>query len=305
MPDLIVTGSVGLDTVTTPFGKRAEQIGGSATYAALAASKFARVGMVSIVGVDFNADTLSWLASQVDTEGVEISGKTLRWTAKYEYTMEEAETLDTKLNNIVDYVPELPEHFASVPFHLLANLDPDKQLKVIEQIKSPQHFIAADTMNFWIANKKDSVIKVLKHINLLVLNEGEARQLFATPNLIKAGHAALSLGPEFVIIKKGEHGALLFSNRGLFSIGGYPLETVTDPTGAGDSFAGALMGFLANQYQEAANLSINEPMVRKGLVTASAVASFTAEGFGPEILTKATINDIKERYDVFKQLHQF
>lgn len=305
MLDLVITGSIGLDDVQTPFGVSRNQVGGSATYAALAACKFARVGLVSIVGADFNAETLAWLAQRIDTEGVQIKGKTLRWKAKYEYNMEEAQTLETQLNNIVDFMPALPDHFAKVPFHLLANLDPEKQLQVIDQLKNPHRFIAADTMNFWIENKKPVLLKVIKRINMLVINEGEARQLFETPNLVQAGQRALQLGPEFVVIKKGEHGALLFSNRGVFSVGGYPLETVTDPTGAGDSFAGAVMGFLANQYQDATNLSINEPMVRKAVVTSCAVASFTTEGFGCDILSKSTLTDIKERYEIFKRLHQF
>lgn len=305
MPDLVVSGTIGLDDIQTPFGKQNDLPGGSAIYAALAASKFCQVGLVSIVGADFNAKWLNQLSQLIDTEGVQISGQTLRWSAKYDSALNEAQILETKLNNIVRFKPELPEHFRGDSFHLLANLDPDKQNSLIDQIAPRQRFVAADTMNFWISSKRQGLKNLIKRINLFILNESEARQLFDTPNLIRAGGLALEFGPEYIVIKKGEHGALLFSKQGIFSIGGYPLEAVVDPTGAGDSFAGALIGYLANQYRDFTNLTVSEPMMRKAMAVASATASFTTEGFGLCILQKVTLDEIKERYEILKKLHQF
>lgn len=305
MPKLVICGSMALDTIETPYGKRQNIIGGSASYAALAAAKFCPVGIISSVGNDFDLKRFSSVGKRLDLTGVTILGRTLRWSGRYDYAMQEAKTRSTKLNSMAHFRPTLPAAYQSAGFYLLANADPRAQLELLRQVKPKGQFIAADTMNFWIFRERAKLLKVIKRIHLLCLNENEARQLLETPNLVQAGQRVLALGPAFVIIKKGEHGALLFSRTGIFAAAGYPLESVIDPTGAGDALAGALMGYLASQIRLSSTLTVSEPLVRKALVIGCTLASFTAEAFGVENLVAVGKEEIRNRYEVYQKIHAF
>lgn len=295
--NLVVVGTIGLDDIETPFGQAKSALGGSGSYASLAASYFVKPGLVSIAGKDLGAENKKKL-SKVDLAGVTWAQKNFRWSGFYEYDMNEAQTKRTELNSLADFKPELPKEYRQAKFLLLGNIDPTLQMEVIRQMES-KPFILLDTMNYWITSQRDNLLKVIKKVNFVVMNEGEARQLFDTPNLIKAGKELLKLGPDFAAIKKGEHGALLFSQEGFFSAPGYPLEDVKDPTGAGDSFAGGTMGYLAKKGE------VNEINLRRAIIHGSAVASFCAEHFGLGYREKIKLNDIKERYEVFRQIRKF
>lgn len=297
--DLVIIGTIGLDDVKTPFGDVKSALGGSGVYAACASSFFNAPGLISVAGNDIPAKYLSLLKERgVDLCGITKSGKTFRWSGFYEFDMNEAKTLKTELNSLADFKPQVPESYEEAKFLFLANIDPDLQLEVLSKMKN-NPFVVTDTMNYWIASKKESLLKVIKKTNLFVLNEGEARQLFNTANLIKAGKSALELGPEYVVIKKGEHGALLFSKEKYFSAPGYPLEEVKDPTGAGDSFAGGLIGYLSQTDD------LSESNIRKAIIFGSTIASFCAESFSLNYLNIVKISDVKERYDIFKQIREF
>lgn len=312
MMNLIITGTIGLDNIKTPFGETESALGGSGVYAACAASFFTKPGLVSIAGTDLPAENIDTLSSRgIDLSGVEYKGKNFRWTGSYEYDMNEAKTLKTELNSLTDFNPELPVAYKKAGFAFLGNTDTKIQLQVIEQIEG-KSFIAIDTMNFWIQTKRNELLQVIKKANLVIMNEGEARQLFDTPNLIKAGKMMLELGPKFAIIKKGEHGALLFSEGNFFSAPGYPLENVCDPTGAGDSFAGGLMGYLASLTPGVEQktpgvdpVEVKEPDMRKAVIFGSTIASFCAENFGASYLDTITIEKIEERYKAFEQIRKF
>lgn len=299
MTDLVIVGSIGLDDVLTPFGKVSEALGGSAAYAGVAASFFTKPGLVSVIGKDLPKKYFNLLKQRkIDLSGLAQSGNNFRWSGSYEFDMGEAKTLKTELNSLANFKPNLPKHFQKCSYLFLANIDPTLQLDVIKQLNcSP--FIALDTMNYWIDNKRSDLMKVIKKVNLVVINEGEARQLFDTPNLITAGRALIKLGPQFAVIKKGEHGALLFSNKSFFSASGYPLETVKDPTGAGDSFTGGLIGYLAKIKKN------DEISARRAVVYGSAVASFCAEDFSLNYLNRINFNNLVERYNAFKEIKRF
>lgn len=299
MPNLIIVGSIGLDDVKTPFGEKKAVLGGSAIYASFAASFFTPPGLVSIAGTDFPEEHRMLLAERdIDLEGIEFKGKTFRWGGEYEFDMNEAKTLRTELNSLMDFSAKLPEDYKESRYVLLGNIDPSLQLKVIAQLKGSK-FIALDTMNFWITNKKKELLEAIKKVNLLLLNDGEARQLFNTVSLVKAASYALSLGPTYVIIKKGEHGALLFTKTSHFNAPGYPLETLKDPTGCGDSFAGGMIGWIARSD------NISEPTIRKAIIYGSAIASFNAEDFSLEKQKAITFEDIERRYSEFQRMREF
>ncbi len=300
MPKLVVFGSVAFDSIKTPFGEAKEVLGGAAVYASYAASFFTDVGMVSGIGKDFPKEWIQLLESRnISTGGLTTAGeKTFRWKGYYEYDMASAHTVSTELNVMEGLMPELPESYRKVPFVFLANLHPEQQLHVLQQMDGPKLSIL-DTMNYWISNERDKLLSLIKKIDILLLNDAEARQLFGTPNLIAAGRLALNCGPSACIIKKGEHGVLLFKGKDIFSLPGYPLETVRDPTGAGDSFAGGLAGFLAKAE------AIDEKVLRKALVYGSAIASYTVEGFGLDRLKSLTRADIEERYREFEKMVRF
>ena len=300
MPNVIAVGSVGLDSIKTPFGEVKGELGGTAINFALASSLFSRTGIVSVAGLDAK-NKIDQLAAQrnIDTKGLQIvMGKTLQWHCYYEYDMNEAHTTKTELNCFANFSPMIPEEYKGSRFVFIGSLDPKLQTQVPRQFRNPE-FVVLDTKDFWIEKDRKNLVEAIQQSDLLLLNEWEARQLFATPNLQKAAKEALRLGPEYVIIKKGEHGSLLFTKDSYFVAPGYPLETLIDPTGAGDSYAGALMGWLANQG------NVTEPKLRKAMIYAAVVASFTVEDFGLRKLARTTPEDIEKRYQEIKKITCF
>ena len=296
---MLVLGTIGLDLVETPFGSGSDLLGGSAVYISLAARIFVDdVRMVGIVGGDFPAPYRKLLEeSGIDLAGLETdpAGKTFRWAGRYHYDLQDRETLATDLNVLETFDPVLPQSYRDSQVVCLGNLDPALQRKVLEQIDRPR-FVVCDTMNFWIEHTWDSLLETLRLVDCLVINEAEARQLADDPNLIRAARKIRAMGPDTLVIKKGEHGALLFMNGGMFSAPAYPLEDIRDPTGAGDTFAGGLAGYL-----ERAGTFSRDALIH-GVVYGSAVASFCVERFGPQRLEEITVEDVEERVDVFRAL---
>lgn len=297
---ILVVGSVAFDSVQTPFGKHDDLLGGSATYFSIAASYFTKVRLVAAVGMDFPKKYVTLLEKHgVDTRGLQIEqGETFRWEGKYEYDMNAAHTIATHLNVLGTFRPDIPEAYKDTSHIFLANIDPDLQKDILRQVRSPQ-FIASDTMNLWIQNKGDSLKKLLKDIDLFLLNDAEARQLAGEVNLYRAAKYILSLGPRMVVIKKGEHGALFVSKRTVFSSPGLPLETIKDPTGAGDSFAGGLMGYLSGFKK------IDDEKVKKGIIYGSVMASYNVENFSLKSILKLNKKLIEKRYKEFQRLMKF
>ncbi|HOE69020.1 MAG TPA: PfkB family carbohydrate kinase [Candidatus Omnitrophota bacterium] len=297
-PPLVVIGTVAIDELSTPFGARQTVFGGSASFFSYAASFFARVGVVAVVGEDFPEEYRDVLKErEIDLSHLDtLPGKTFHWKGKYESDMNSAITLQTDLNVLLDFKPKI--RYEKTPeFVFLANIDPDLQLSVLDQMHgSALKFVACDTMNFWIQSRKDAVLKVLGRVHAVFMNDGEARQLTGEVNLIKAAQQIYNLGPEYVIIKKGEHGALLYSREGVFIYPAYPLETVYDPTGAGDSFAGGVMGYLASARK--VNLKIMKTAIAYGTV----VASFTVEKFGMSRLREVKREHFDKRLEVLKKI---
>ncbi len=300
--DLVIVGSIALDSVRTPFGEVSRALGGSATYAAYAASFFAKPGIVGVVGSDFPNGHLEMLRKR----GIDLSGlerrkdeKTFFWEGNYDFDMNLAHTVKTELNAFAKFNPELPDSYRKAEFLFLGNISPELQLAVLRQMKKRPKLVLADTMNFWIERNKDKVLKVVKEVDIALMNDAEARELFKTHNLVKAARRILRLDSEFAIIKKGEHGATLFTDSTFFSAPGYPLEDVIDPTGAGDCFAGAFLGYLSKTR------SLTERNIRKAVVYASAVASFNAEGFSLNRLRQITRRDIEKRFREFRKISEF
>lgn len=300
MVDVVVSGTVALDSIRTPFGEVKEVLGGSAVYSSVAAREFARAGIVSVVGKDFPKKYLNFLVTMgIDTAGIDVKkGDTFRWKGYYEYDMNQAHTLDTKLNVLTAFDPTLPDAYRQAKFLFLANTDPEVQMKVYRQMKKPR-FVMMDTMNFWIDNTKDALTKMIERVDVVVLNDAEARQYWDTPNLVQAGRSFLEMGLKAVIIKKGEHGALMFTDGACFSAPAYPLEKLVDPTGAGDSFAGGFIGWLARTED------LSPRNMRKAVIFGSAIASFNAEDFSLNKLKKITRDDIFNRYMMFQDIVSF
>jgi sugar/nucleoside kinase (ribokinase family) len=300
MVDVIMVGTVALDSVRTPFGEVEETLGGSSVYASVAASLFSQVGLVGVIGKDFPQKHLDFLRQKgIDLAGLETAdGDTFRWKGYYEYDMNQAHTLDTRLNVLSQFNPKLPETYRDCRYVFLANTDPEIQLNVYNQMRKPK-LVMLDTMNFWIENKKDALKKIVEEVDVLLTNDAEARQFFGTPNLVKAGRSFLDMGPKAVIIKKGEHGALLFTDGQCFSAPAYPLENLVDPTGAGDSFAGGFIGWLAKTDD------ISPRNMRKAVVFGSAVASYNAEDFSLNNLKRINRDDIFNRYMMFQDIASF
>lgn len=299
--NILVVGSVALDSVETPFGKAEEVLGGSATYFSAAASFFADVGLVAVVGDDFPDEHVSMLSQKgIDLDGLMkvAGGKTFRWSGRYEYDLNQAHTLSTELNVFSDFNPTIPEAYRDCPFVFLANIDPELQLKVLDQVRNPA-FVACDTMNYWIEGKPDALRELLKRVDLFVINEAEAREFAGEPSLVGAARKILECGPSNLIIKRGEYGALMFNGSSVFSAPAYPLEEIYDPTGAGDSFAGGLMGYLANLQDT------GEDNIRKGIIFGSVLASFNVEAFSLERLHRLSLDEIHSRYKEFKRLTHF
>jgi sugar/nucleoside kinase (ribokinase family) len=297
---LVVVGSVAFDSVKTPFGEVDEVLGGSATYFSTAASYFTEVSVVAVVGTDFPDKHLKFLKSRkIDIEGIEKQeGETFRWKGEYGYELNEAHTLDTQLNVFQSFKPKLPESYKDKKIVFLANIDPDLQRDVLNQVKTPD-IVACDTMNFWIEGKRDSLFETLKLVDILLINDGEARELSGEPNLVKAANIILSCGPNTLIIKRGEYGALMFKDKKIFLAPAYPLESVFDPTGAGDCFAGGFMGYLSN------TMNFEESNIRKAIIFGSVMASYNVEAFSLDKIKSLDYSEIESRYQEFKKLTHF
>jgi sugar/nucleoside kinase (ribokinase family) len=296
--DLLVVGSVALDSVETPFGKVQEALGGSATFFSYSASFFTPVHLVATVGEDFPEEHLKLLRDRgVDVRGLQVaSGRTFRWTGEYGYDLNEAKTLDTQLNVFADFRPTLDDYQARVPYLFLANIDPELQLQVLRQMRTRPRLVALDTMNFWIKGKREALMRVLREVDLITINDGEARQLAEEPNLIKAARRIAALGPRTVVVKRGEYGALLLDGDQFFVVPAYPLEAVFDPTGAGDTFAGGLMGYIAFRDRT------DSATMRRAMVYGSVMASFTVEDFSLDRLRRVTDAEIAERFAAFQKM---
>lgn len=300
MIDLLVVGSVALDSVKTPFGEVTEALGGSATYFSYAASFFTSVGVVATVGEDFPSEHLDLLRGRgVDLSGLQVaSGQTFRWVGEYGYDLNEARTLATHLNVFADFKPRLPDRLQTPSFLFLANIDPELQREVLRQVARPR-LVALDTMNFWIDGKRQALLEVVGEVDALVVNDREARQLAQEANLIKAALTLHAYGPRTVVIKRGEYGALMVNGGRFFFTPAYPLELVFDPTGAGDTFAGGFMGYLARQGQ------LDEATLRRAIVYGSVMASFTVEDFSLERLKRLKESEIGARFESFQELVSF
>ncbi len=300
---LISVGTMAFDAIETPFGKTDRIIGGSATYVAYAASNFVKpILQVSIVGGDFPKEEMAELKRRgVQLEGVEVvkDKKSFFWSGKYHLDMNTRDTLQTDLNVLLDFNPVLPESYQGAEFLMLGNLDPVIQRKVIEQLKQRPKLIVMDTMNFWMEAAMPELEKTLKLVDVLMINDSEARQLSAQFSLVKAAKAILKMGPKYLIIKKGEHGALLFYGDQVFFAPALPLEEVFDPTGAGDTFAGGFVGHLARSGD------ISFDNMKRGIIVGSAMASYCVEKFGPERLKEITKEDIEIRIQQFVDLVNF
>lgn len=292
---LLVTGSIGIDTVTTPFGHVEDVLGGSAVYFAFAACHYTRVRLVAVVGDDFPEAFRRVLASrEIDLAGLESrpGSRTFRWTGRFEGDMNAAETVDVKLNVLAERAPRVPASFADSTTVFLANTHPTLQREVLSQLQSPRLSVC-DSMNLWIETQRDSLIETLRRVTGVIINDGEARQLTGRTNLIDAGEAVLDFGPKFVIVKKGEHGALLLTHDGAFAAPAFPTKLVKDPTGAGDSFAGGVLGYLTEQGRH------DTATLRRAMVRGTVAASFAIEDFSirrVERLTRAEINQRVDQY---------
>jgi sugar/nucleoside kinase (ribokinase family) len=299
---LLVVGSLGLDTVATPFDKVEDALGGSATYISLAASYFGGpVELVGVVGSDFPKQYIRIMEDHnIDLEGLQIveGGKTFRWSGKYHYDLNVRDTLFTELNVFQNFDPIIPDSFKKAKYVCLGNIDPVLQEKVLDQMEGPQ-FIVCDTMNYWIEGKKDELLKLLPRVNVLIINDSEARLLAHEPNLIRAAKKIRALGPEILIIKKGEHGALLFTGDTVFSAPAYPMETIFDPTGAGDSFAGGFIGYLYKTRD------LSPESLKRAVIYGSTMASFCVEKFSTRGLEDLSYLQIQDRYREFMMLSRF
>jgi len=299
---VLVVGSIALDTVKTPVEEHADLLGGSASYAALSASFFAPVKLVGIVGTDFPAAEFEfWKSRNIDAEGVQrVNGKTFRWSGEYSWDLNTRETRSVALNVFENFQPALPENYRRTEFALLANIAPSLQAHVLDQMERPR-FVVADTMDLWIETTRPDLDALLPRADLLILNDSEAREMTKETSLIKAGRKIRGMGPRYVAIKKGEHGALLFGEDEFFSCGAYPLEDIHDPTGAGDTFAGGLGGYLAAHVKG----EVTFADLKRAVIYGSVLASFCVEAFSLERLRSLTKDEILERYQVFRLMSQF
>jgi len=298
---LLVVGSVAFDAVETPFGKCEKMLGGSASHFSISASFFSDVSIVGVVGGDFTeADAEVFKKQNIGTHDLESipEGKTFRWAGRYEYDLNVAHTLDTQLNVFADFKPKLSEESKSSRLLFLGNIQPDLQREVREQMPNAK-LVALDTMNLWIENTRDSLLRTIKGVDVVIINDAEARQLTGIPNLIKAAREILTWGPRALIVKRGEYGAALFTQENYFAIPAYPLESVFDPTGAGDTFAGGFMGYLSSQDE------LDEAAMRRAMIFGSVMASFNVEEFGTERVRRLTHDEINGRFRTFKQMTYF
>jgi sugar/nucleoside kinase (ribokinase family) len=298
---LLVVGSVAFDAVETPFGKCEKMLGGSASHFSISASYFTDVRIVGVVGGDFgDDDAIVFVTHAIDTTDLEKipEGKTFRWFGRYDYDLNVAHTLDTQLNVFADFKPKLSERSKQARLVFLGNIQPDLQREVREQVPNAE-LVALDTMNLWIENTRESLLRTIKGVDLVIINDAEARQLTEIPNLVKAARTILSWGPKALIVKRGEYGAALFTHDSYFAIPAYPLESVFDPTGAGDTFAGGFMGYLASQEK------LDEAAMRRAMIFGSVMASFNVEEFGTARVRRLTHAEVNERFSEFKRMTTF
>ena len=297
---ILVVGSVGYDTVETPFGRAEKVLGGSASFFSVAASFFAPVNLVAVVGDDFSEKAMSAFRDRpVDLEGLErTAGKTFHWQGKYSYDLNSRETVCTDLNVFEFFKPRIPDRYRRSENVFLGNIDPVLQRQVLDQVERPR-LVACDTMNFWISGKPEELKRTLAAVDILLINDAEARQLSGEWNIVKAARAVRAMGPRTLVIKKGEHGVLMFSDEGSFAAPAYPLEDVFDPTGAGDTFAGGFLGYLAGCP------SVDEAALRRAVVMGSTLASFCVEAFSLDRLLTLSRAEIDGRYRLFKRLTHF
>ncbi|XGC81470.1 PfkB family carbohydrate kinase [Bdellovibrio bacteriovorus] len=299
MSEILVVGSLAYDSIQTPSGKVDRALGGSANYFSLAASLFSKVRVVGVVGEDYEQEHYELLNKRgVDLGGLsKVPGKTFHWAGSYEGDLNEAKTLKTELNVFEHFNPQLPEHFKDSSFVFLANIAPELQLQVLEQVKQPK-FVGMDTMNFWISIKKDKLVEVLKKVDLVLINEGEAKMLTGAANAISAAPLLTALGPKAVVIKRGEYGFAMYTkDEGYFILPAMPIPTVVDPTGAGDTFAGGFFGYLAAQKEvpTIANL-------KQACIMGSMMASHTIQDFSVNALSKVTLGDLEKRLNEYRKV---
>ena len=298
---LLVVGSVAFDSVETPFGKCEKMLGGSASHFSISASFFTDVSIVGVVGGDYTeAEQQVFDSRGINTRDLERidDGKTFRWRGRYDYDLNVAHTLETQLNVFADFKPKLSAESKSARLLFLGNIQPDLQREVREQMPNAE-LVALDTMNLWIENTRDSLLRTIKGVDVVIINDAEARQLTGMPNLIKAAREILSWGPKALIVKRGEYGAALFTGGNYFAIPAFPLESVFDPTGAGDSFAGGFMGYLSSQE------ILDEDAMRRAMIFGSVMASFNVEEFGTERVRRLTHQEINDRFRAFKRMTHF
>lgn len=297
---ILVVGSVAFDSVETPFGKAERVLGGSASFFAVAASFFAPVNLVAVVGEDFGDEYLeAFKGRPIDLGGLDrAKGLTFHWAGKYSHDLNFRETLRTDLNVFESFRPKLPQGYRASPYVFLGNIDPVLQGEVLDQVTAPK-FVGGDTMNFWISSKPAELRTTLRKMDVLLVNDAEARELTGEWNLVKAARAIRAMGPKILVVKKGEHGVVMFSEEGVFAAPAYPLEEVFDPTGAGDTFAGGFMGFLASQGK------VDGPALRRAVIVGSTLASFCVEAFSLDRLLKLKRNEIDNRFRLFARLTEF
>lgn len=298
---ITVVGSVAFDSIETPFGRAERCLGGSAMYFAVAASFFSPVNLVAVVGEDFTDDDLSiFKGRHIDLEGLRRvpRAKTFYWSGEYGFDLNVAKTRDTQLNVFAEFRPRLNERQRTPHVLFLANIDPELQMEVLEQCERPR-LVALDTMNYWIAAKRAALERVFSVVDLIVINEAEVRQFMNEPNLVKAGRSILALGAKTLVIKRGEYGVLMMTSEAIFAAPAYPLEIVFDPTGAGDTFAGGFLGYLASRRE------IDDREMRRAIIFGSVLASFTVEKFSLDRLREITLSDVYERYQDFRALTHF
>ena len=297
---VLVIGTIALDSIKTPFGEKQEILGGSAIYAAIAASFFTETKIIGPVGRDFPPEHLDLLkAHRIDVSALQhLDGPTFRWGGYYEYDMNQAHTKETKLNVLAEFDPQIPISMRETPYVFLANVDPELQLKAISQLKRPK-LLMADTMNFWIDSKREALHEVVKKVDFMVMNDSEIRQFMETPNIPLAAKRLIKLGCRGVIVKKGEHGALFFTESSFFSAPSYPQEMLRDPTGAGDTFGGAFAGYLAKSDD------LSEENIRQAVIIGSVMASYNVEDFSLDRMKRLKKKEIAQRYDLIRECAKF
>jgi len=295
---LLAVGSIAFDDLETPAGVRANLLGGSATYFSISASNYCPTQLVAVVGDDFSpAEETVYLERSINLDGViRQPGNCFRWKGSYGADLNEARTIQTDLNVFADFVPKLPDHYKNAPYLFLGNIDPRLQLEVVNQMSVRPKWIALDTMNYWIDGSRDALLRVLKEIDILLINETEAKSLAKEANLLKAAKLITDMGPNTVVVKRGEYGALLVAPNICFPVPAIPIENVIDPTGAGDTFAGGFLGLLASQGDLA------EPSLRQAMLAGTVMASFTIEDFGIGKIASVRKSDIQERFNGFLRL---